>query len=386
MSKSFPQIKDFFRRKFVLNSFHFIRIFIVWLCVLFYVNYLQSNLDRFVNHFTNLQVVYSETDRYLKDFIISGYRDSLLYRTGQQRDLANFDSGQKSITAGLVEIEHDARNSHINISREIDVLLNLHGKLADSVNAIKRLYQLRGYKDFGGEGSLRRYAHYLEDSSPMQKQDILMMRRREKDYIIRNELSYVSAFNKIADEQLIRFARDKTTASALEHYKDAFNKYAIYSKQIGFSDDAGLYKSIENLVVVMDAQYRATHDKVTVAVEHINLVVNIVLTITFAFLLAAAIGLNFDIRRRQRELERTSKELSDRYNDLMQFNYIVSHNLKSPLAGITGITEMLRMPDTSAEEKEMYVEHITGAVDKMNTTIKDLNSILESTSTRLSKR
>ena len=99
-----------FRRKIVLNSFHFIRIFIVWLGVFFYVNHLQSNLDRFVNHFANLQVVYSETDRYLQNFIISGYREGSLYQTGQQQDLSNFYSGQKSIIDGLNEIRREARS------------------------------------------------------------------------------------------------------------------------------------------------------------------------------------------------------------------------------------------------------------------------------------
>lgn len=379
-------IKELFRRKIVLNSFHFIRIFIVWLCVYFYLNHLQSNLDRFVNHFGNLHVVYSETDRYLQDFIISGYREPALYQTGRQRDLSNFDSGQKVITDGLKEIKNEARSDYVHIEPEINVLQQLHHQLADSVNALRQLYLGRGYKDFGAEGKIRGYAHYLEDSSPMQKQDILMMRRREKDYIIREEPKYIDQFNKIAGDQIDKFVNDRATAQVLDSYRNAFNEYVFYSKRIGFYGDAGLYKSIKGLVGVMDAQYRAAHAKALAGVQHINLVIDVILTVTFAFLLAAAIGLNFDIRKRQRELERTSAELTNKYNDLMQFNYIVSHNLRSPLAGITGLAQVLQLETTTPEEKETCVEYIVSAVERMDTTIKDLNTILESTSSARSHK
>ena len=136
----------------------------------------------------------------------------------------------------------------------------------------------------------------------------------------------------------------------------------------------------------MDSKYRATHDRSLSEVKRVNFIIDIILTLIFGLLLAAAIGLNFDLQKRQQELERTSKELSDRCNDLMQFNYIVSHNLKSPLAGITGIAQLLQMEGTTPEEKESLVEHIFGAVTKMNTTIQDLNSILESTSSSKSRK
>ena len=369
-----------------LNAFHFIRIFVVWLCVYFYLNHLQSNLDRFVNNFANLQVIYSDANRDLQDFIISGYRETSLYQTGQQRDLSNFDLGQRAIVDCLKEIRSEARSNYVNIDPQIKILQQMHLALADSVTKLRQLYLGKGYKDFGAEGKIRRYAHYLEDSSPMLKEDILMMRRREKDYIIREEPKYINSFDKIADEQIDKFSHDQTTVSALDSYRSSFNQYVSYSKQIGFYEDAGLYRAIRNMITEMDTQYRATRDIALAKVKHINLIVNIILTITFAFLLAAAVGLNFDIRRRQRELERTSAELANKYNDLMQFNYIVSHNLRSPVTSITGLAQVMQMENTTIEEKETCVEYIVSAVGKMDMTIKDLNSILESTSSVNSRK
>ena len=87
-----------------------------------------------------------------------------------------------------------------------------------------------------------------------------------------------------------------------------------------------------------------------------------------------------ELKHREAELEKTSRDLSNRYNELMQFNYIVSHNLRSPVANILGMVEILHMPDMTVEDKETCIEHIETAVHRMDYVIKDLNSILETRS------
>jgi signal transduction histidine kinase len=64
----------------------------------------------------------------------------------------------------------------------------------------------------------------------------------------------------------------------------------------------------------------------------------------------------------------------------MQFNYIVSHNLRSPVANILGMVEVLRLPEMTEEDKESCIDHIFTAVNRMDYVIKDLNAILETRS------
>ena len=87
-----------------------------------------------------------------------------------------------------------------------------------------------------------------------------------------------------------------------------------------------------------------------------------------------------ELKQRESELEKTSRDLNNRYNELMQFNYIVSHNLRSPVANILGMVEILGLPDMTQEDKDACIEHIQTAVNRMDLVIKDLNSILETRS------
>lgn len=92
-----------------------------------------------------------------------------------------------------------------------------------------------------------------------------------------------------------------------------------------------------------------------------------------------SLGTHTDITQRkktERERENLLKELSEKYNELMQFNYIVSHNLRAPIANILGLGNLMTMPDTNEKEKIKIFGHIQQAANNMDFLIKDLNVIL----------
>lgn len=82
--------------------------------------------------------------------------------------------------------------------------------------------------------------------------------------------------------------------------------------------------------------------------------------------------------RKNAELERLriTKDLFNRNKDLEQFAYIVSHNLRAPVANILGFCEEIKNEDSSLEEKEIFLSELHTAVDRLDTVITDLNDIL----------
>lgn len=85
----------------------------------------------------------------------------------------------------------------------------------------------------------------------------------------------------------------------------------------------------------------------------------------------------FDMLKASEE-EKTNllKELTKRYNELMQFNYIVSHNLRAPIANLIGLSEVFELPNIDNEEKEKIIGHIRFSIGKIDELIQDLNIIL----------
>ncbi len=78
-------------------------------------------------------------------------------------------------------------------------------------------------------------------------------------------------------------------------------------------------------------------------------------------------------------LEKTTmlNELTTRNRDLEQFAYIVSHNLRAPIANIIGASDALKDPDLDSEDKLVLKEGINISVRKLDVVVTDLNLILE---------
>ncbi|TND10248.1 MAG: PAS domain-containing protein [Bacteroidetes bacterium] len=77
------------------------------------------------------------------------------------------------------------------------------------------------------------------------------------------------------------------------------------------------------------------------------------------------------------EQEKITAELLRRNNDLEQFAYIISHNLRAPVTNILGISNLLREVDVNAEERRKCMDGLVLSVKKLDEVIIDLNHILQ---------
>ena len=76
----------------------------------------------------------------------------------------------------------------------------------------------------------------------------------------------------------------------------------------------------------------------------------------------------------ERRVEERTRELESKNKDLEDFNYSVSHDLKSPLRGISGFTSILLSDYSSRLDQTglSYLKNIMAASSRMNTLIEDL--------------
>ncbi len=75
--------------------------------------------------------------------------------------------------------------------------------------------------------------------------------------------------------------------------------------------------------------------------------------------------------------KKITAELIKRNKDLEQFAYIISHNLRAPVANLLGIAEALTEQNLSEEEKVIFAEGLHTSTRKLDMVITDLNRILQ---------
>jgi PAS domain S-box-containing protein len=83
--------------------------------------------------------------------------------------------------------------------------------------------------------------------------------------------------------------------------------------------------------------------------------------------------------RKISEMERDlmTADLVQRNNDLEKFAYIISHNLRAPVANIIGASNALNDMDLTPEDKERLSRGINISVMKLDEVVNDLNQILQ---------
>jgi len=91
------------------------------------------------------------------------------------------------------------------------------------------------------------------------------------------------------------------------------------------------------------------------------------------------LGIALDITaQKSAESERTKmiEDIIQRNNDLEQFSYIVSHNLRAPIANILGITTLIKSLQLDMTGQKL-IQVLETSTKKLDTVVKDLNLILQ---------
>ena len=76
------------------------------------------------------------------------------------------------------------------------------------------------------------------------------------------------------------------------------------------------------------------------------------------------------------EREKMTSDIAKRNKDLEQFAYIVSHNLRAPVANIMAISDAVANYNLTTGERNELLDGLSGSVKKLDDVIMDLNQIL----------
>lgn len=83
------------------------------------------------------------------------------------------------------------------------------------------------------------------------------------------------------------------------------------------------------------------------------------------------------LQKLNRSLENYTKELLVSNKNLEQFSYIVSHNLRTPVANILGLSQILKDEALPENQKEFVIGELGAAAEALDEVIMDLNLILK---------
>ncbi len=169
-----------------------------------------------------------------------------------------------------------------------------------------------------------------------------------------------------------------------------------FAKLYGLSAEEMIMNNIRDLIPVkVESSKFLQEDQEVIMVgqtieipEHkvtdINGVERVFNTIKIPFVVAgtnekAVLGIGFEITeqiRVEKEREKMVADIIQRNLDLEQFSYIVSHNLRAPVANILGLAALMDLPGDNIISIAELMDNLTISVKRLDGVISDLNHIL----------
>jgi signal transduction histidine kinase len=358
------------------------------------------------------------------DFLRFETVNSIYFLKGESSILKKRDSLYSVFHRNHAVLLIDMQNEDFSFGREIVQIDSLFDAYNANFNKVVLLINNRGFKDFGLEGKMRTYAHELENVKSIPLTDLLMLRRHEKDFLLRKESQYVQKFNVLADEVMFRLhkAGNSQDANLLSRYYNAFNQLTDLNYTFGIHPKDGLQgvlnrQSEEISMALGGLSALTTNQKeiilrrnaiIFIGISLISIILSTVLTYYTSIRLARPItrlsgsmgkfmineGLNEKdlynedadeishlsqsfiklirkLRAQFGEIIQQNKELKKLNDELDRFIYSAAHDLKSPLSSLEGLIHLAEK-EIGTDKNSHYFKMMGSSVNKLHGFIRDI--------------
>lgn len=228
------------RTKLLFSYLFFLLLLIVvaWVSLFFYQR--QRGVSAAVGQINHLQRLFLQASRAEKHIYAYELTDTTLYATGQCRALHNHRQLMAQLRAQIHLLYRSPEAAQLELNTPLASLSTLCNRYDSVFAATIRLSQRRGFKDYGEEGRMRLYAHALETPGlPLSREALLMLRRLEKDYIIRRDTSYAFQFFTLLDSVRHNHRAHPQASKLLALYGAGFRQLVRTDAQLGLTGYTG---------------------------------------------------------------------------------------------------------------------------------------------------
>ena len=200
-----------------------------------------------------------------KDFLARGTTNPEFYKSGENKYINKLKIDFESVILHIDSLKFGDYYKKAGVETEVDQLKNLFNEYCDIFTKITEEQKEKGFKDYGLVGKMRDAIHQVDDmlnniqANRDIKIHILTLRKHEKDYIIRKDLSYIEKFNNEINSLQNTLANSELSNNEkaeieplITTYNNAFIALTEKDKIIGLQETEGLLKDLRNEVHMVE--------------------------------------------------------------------------------------------------------------------------------------
>ena len=236
-------------RFWLISSFSVV-LFICLIAIWLFIRSINTSkeLEDYHSILKTTRILLLETNNLKEDILVRDFNDSGFYTSNLTRPENKFRTLNRKINGYIDYLEHSEITRSQGLGTLIDNIEALLDKYNRNYNELIYLYKLKGFKDYGLEGKMRNYAHELFDYNERNVQYYcLILRKHEKDFLVRKDLTYVFNFNAVVKTLIDYINNQKSIAphdknkmiTTIYFYEKHFKMLARIDSKMGIKGKSG---------------------------------------------------------------------------------------------------------------------------------------------------
>jgi hypothetical protein len=242
------------------------------------------------------------------EFLLYEIINPQYYETSQSRYIDSQNVIAKEILSLTDSIMHSEKAMVFKLDEDVATLKKLFLEKESIREEIFNTILLIGFKDHGYMGEMRKAIHYIEKVSNIDMANLLMLRRHEKDYFLRNDSSYIFKHQNeekkfresILSSKSIPMETKEEVLKRLTAYSALFERIVQMERSSGYKNKMGLTSKMkiktEQIDLLINNISSTAEIKRSDIVKKIQLVIVIMITLSIVLLLMLAVSFNFVIK------------------------------------------------------------------------------------------
>lgn len=244
------------KQKFILTTIIIIVILLInAVSTHFFISY-NKRINSVLTNINHLHILQQNLTNLEQEYLLFETINEKYFQTQKSQYIADYNKNYQNLTKLLSELSNNKYIQKNNLEMKIASLQYYYERKNVIFSDISKAILKKGFKDEGIIGIMRKNIHHLEETikdfpnSSFYNEKMLMLRRHEKDYMLRKDLNYTNKFDKLIDsyKDLIKknpHHKSQQLIQDLIHYQNSFHQLIEVEQNIGYSNQSGLLKDLE---------------------------------------------------------------------------------------------------------------------------------------------
>jgi len=299
------------RKKFILSFSILLFMMLIGGLV---VGYLWNQVDEYhqiKSEVAETMMRFDNAQKIEQDFLLFGWKEIDFLEDGESKFTQQFFTEVETAENSFKQKSNSDFVEGNGLKDEFSSILISINRYKNSFNELRKLLYTRGFKDHGLEGEMRSYVHDLQNcESAEEKVFAFSLRRHEKDFALRKDMSYTSKLHDTAD-QFIDFVRQASsdefphmtnqykskTIAAIRAYKNHFDKIVQTEISIGLNERSGQFLQLNKNQKDTEPEIKALYQKINDQNKALRKSATTVIELTLLVLLLTVFALVYYLRK-----------------------------------------------------------------------------------------